>query len=112
MSGIKGAPSAESMILNRIVVGARTYEQRRNRCGRRNCQRCYGPPGDQGRRPGHGPYWYLILSTRRGIRRIYIGKDLDTTRHINPDGSINADIFSRAPPAELPDELRDPALPF
>jgi hypothetical protein len=100
------------MILNRIVVGARTYEQRRNRCGRRNCRTCYGPPGDQGRRPGHGPYWYLILSTRRGIRRVYIGKNLDTARFINPDGSINPQTLARVPTPPPPDKTPDPPLPF
>lgn len=95
MSGRQGVPSANSMVLNRIQTNGHTYELRQNRCGKRRCSVCYGTKALAAGRPGHGPYWYLVLQTARGVRRIYIGKALDTGRYIMPDGSIAAEAFHR-----------------
>lgn len=87
--GIKGDRSSESMIKQSLVVGTRTYEQRYNRCGKRNCRTCYHRPADYCGPPGHGPYWYLCITFNGRWRRLYIGKELDTAKFIQADGSID-----------------------
>jgi len=83
------SPSREAMVVQRLEVGLRTYENRYTLCHRRNCSVCYGRQEDYVGPPGHGPYWYLCVTTGRQWTRIYIGKTLDTSRFILPDGSID-----------------------
>jgi len=79
----------ESMVVQRLEIGIRTYENRYTLCHRPNCTVCYGRQEDYVGPPGHGPYWYLCVTTGRRWTRIYIGKVLDTNRFILPDGSID-----------------------
>lgn len=84
-----GSPSQPGMIVRTIPVANRTYEQRFNLCHRKNCHTCYGRQPDYAGPPGHGPYWYLCVTIRHRWTRIYIGKELDTTKYVLPDGSID-----------------------
>ncbi len=74
----------------------RIYELRRNSCGKKNCATCDGV------RPAHGPYWYLCVSCRRRWTRIYLGKDLDTRKFVNEDGTIAHPAGRTLRPEEIP----------
>jgi len=112
MSSPRGAPSAASMIVQSVTVAGRTYELRRNRCGKHNCRTCYGPHLNGEHRPGHGPYWYLIIVHPRGVRRIYVGKELNTQKFLLPDGTLdpaakNIGLASRRAPAETQAKIEE-----
>lgn len=79
-------PGKGSGLVQNLCVGIRTYELRFVDCGRSNCTRCTQV---EGRRPSHGPYWYLCVTRGKRWRRVYIGKDLHTDKFISPDGSID-----------------------
>ena len=83
------SPSHSAMVIQRVVVGLRTYECRYTLCHKPTCKTCYGRQEDYIGPPGHGPYWYLCVTTGRRWTRVYIGKTLDTTRFIRPDGEID-----------------------
>lgn len=89
MAGRKGAPSVLSMIVQAIDVGGRHYECRLNRCGKRGCRVCDSAIAPPGKAPGHGPYWYLVAQSRGKTRRLYIGKELDTSKYVTPGGFID-----------------------
>lgn len=79
-------PGSTPATVAAFSVGSRHYESRLNDCGKVNCRQC----GGTGRRhPSHGPYWYLCVMARGSWRRIYLGKELDTTKYVAPDGSID-----------------------
>jgi len=77
--------SRDAMVVQRVTVGGRYYEQRLVRCGKENCSRCNGGT----KPPGHGPYWYLVVTKGPRTRRIYLGKDLDTRRYVDQEGRID-----------------------
>ena len=80
----------------RIVERGVTYEQRWVRCSKGNCSRCQGNAGEQGHPLGHGPYWYIVHFVHGRVRRVYIGKVLDTSRFRGVDGRINwAAVYAR-----------------
>jgi len=65
-----------------------TYELLWVNCGKPACRSCNGESRAVDLPRGHGPYWYLLAPCRGRPRRLYIGKNLDTSKFINPDGSI------------------------
>lgn len=79
---------SDLMVLDRIYSGNRIYECRYTRCGKPNCSVCNPGEFNPDRPIGHGPYWYLCARHGKRWRRLYIGKELDTTKHIGPDGEI------------------------
>lgn len=79
----------EGMTIQTLLVGERIYEQRLNRCGRRNCQVCYPPGGSGDGAPGHGPYWYMCVVRNGRAFRLYIGKDLNTARYVTAEGVVD-----------------------
>jgi len=81
--------SDKRMVEQLVHVGKRIYERRFQLCHRANCGTCYPQPGARAARPGHGPYWYLLARRGGKLRRIYIGKLLDTARYVLPDGEID-----------------------
>ena len=89
LSHQKGAPSADSMVIQSLRCHNRLYELRYNRCGKKTCwcTRTAHHPTFIGP-PGHGPYWYLIISSNHRCRRLYVGKELDTSKHIGHEGQI------------------------
>lgn len=81
------SPRGQSPIIaESFHVGWRTYELRWVNCGKTNCHKCNTTTGSYA---SHGPYWYLCVPRKKKWFRIYIGKELDTTRHIASDGSID-----------------------
>jgi len=79
-------PGSTQATVAAFEVAGRHYEARLNDCGKINCRKC----GGAGRRhPSHGPYWYLCVMSRGSWRRIYLGKDLDTTKYVDPTGHID-----------------------
>ncbi|MBA7695814.1 hypothetical protein ES703_104453 [subsurface metagenome] len=80
------APLSTKATVNAFSIGSRHYEQRFNDCGKINCNKC---GGSGPRHPSHGPYWYLCVLAKGAWRRIYLGKELDTTRFVNDDGTID-----------------------
>jgi len=58
-------------------------------CCRKNCKTCYGETRAVDLPMGHGPYWYLTVQVRGVPRRLYIGKVLDTTKYMGPDGRVD-----------------------
>jgi len=86
-----GAPPAHSSpVRNTFRQAGRTYESRLNDCGNLKCQRC---GGDGPRHASHGPYWYLCVNINAKWVRIYLGRELDTTRFVAPDGQIDWDAI-------------------
>lgn len=80
------APSRTSAVVSAFSQSGRHYESRRNDCGKLNCTKC----GGEGRRtPSHGPYWYLCAMRRGQWHRIYLGKELDTTKYVTPNGQVD-----------------------
>lgn len=59
------------------------YEQRFNTCGKKNCARCNGTAETV---LGHGPYWYFCITLRGKWFRIYMGKNLDTSKYRDAEG--------------------------
>ena len=98
----RGDPSNPRMIVQTVVCSSRTYELRYNRCGKTNCQSCYHRSLDYSGPPGHGPYWYLCVTRKGRSKRIYIGKTLDTSRWVLPDGSIDWAGFNARKKGEKP----------
>lgn len=80
------APLSTKATVNAFSIGSRHYEQRYNDCGKKNCRKC---GGSGPRRPSHGPYWYLCVLAKGAWRRIYLGKELDTTRFVGEDGKVD-----------------------
>lgn len=76
-------PGTGKAVQESFKFKGRIYELRRNSCGKRNCRTC------RGRDARHGPYWYLCVPYGGKWRRIYIGKDLDTTKYIGQDGKVD-----------------------
>lgn len=90
-------PSSPSvMLVHTFQSGPATYEQKFQKCRKPECW-CQHPQAPDYAGPhGHGPYWYLCFRHMKGWTRIYLGKNLDTTRFRNPDGSINfAEVQAR-----------------
>ena len=75
-------PGKGKAVVESFKFKGRVYELRLNSCGKQNCHTCLGNI------PKHGPYWYLCVPWGGKWRRIYIGKDLDTTKYIEPDGKV------------------------
>lgn len=73
-------------------IGIRSYESKLNDCGKINCQRC---GGDGPRHASHGPYWYLCFPRKNKWYRIYLGKELDTTKFITADGNLDWEALRR-----------------
>lgn len=91
-------PGKGKAVVESFKFKDRIYELRLNACGKTNCATC------SGNLPRHGPYWYLCVPWSGKWRRIYIGKDLDTTKFICPDGSVDRLMLgkgARKPKASL-----------
>lgn len=104
-------------LISRFRVGNHTYERCLVDCGKKNCSRCRPPDG---RRPSHGPYWYLCFVYKGKWRRIYIGKNLSTTLFIDSDGRVDwtAIVASRSKeitkayaPAPAAIDIKIPEIP-
>lgn len=87
MAHKKSASAETTAVQASFVHEGRTYESRLVNCGKRNCSYCHPP--DLLPRPTHGPYWYLCGTRNGRWSRIYLGKNLDTSRYVNDDGSID-----------------------
>lgn len=85
----RGAASDPRMIVDTVRVGARVYEQRYNRCGKERCRKCNPLKGVEHGVIGHGPYWYLCVTQNRKMRRIYIGRQLNTQLFVTADGRVD-----------------------
>lgn len=72
----EGKVAGHGMEVQRIRAGGVTYVQTYVRCGKK-CQRCR-PGGShyQRDRPGHGPYWFVILQRGERVIRKYLGREL------------------------------------
>jgi len=79
-------PHSQPATISRFTDNGRVYERSIVDCGKANCSRCNSPAG---RRPSHGPYWYLCATHGGAWRRVYLGRILDTSRFIAPDGSVD-----------------------
>lgn len=66
--------------------GARSYELGRTDCGKSNCSGCSLP---MGRKASHGPYWYLCAVRDGKWKRVYLGREIDSTKWILPDGQVD-----------------------
>lgn len=86
MPQLPPAASNRTVVSGSFTHRGRHYEQRYVDCGKVNCQRCGGAGA---RHASHGPYWYLCVPRGRRWTRIYIGKELDTTKYIGPGGSVD-----------------------
>lgn len=82
-------PGKGKAVVESFKFKGRIYELRRNACGKRNCNTCSGTI------PRHGPYWYLCTPWGGKWRRIYIGKDLDTTKFIDKDGNVDKEKMGK-----------------
>lgn len=78
--------STRSPLVSSFKVGDHTYERSYVDCGKSNCSRCHTPTVH---RPSHGPYWYLCYSFHGKWKRIYLGKNLDTTLFITSNGHVD-----------------------
>lgn len=76
-------------VANIVTVADRRYEQRFQQCHKINCSVCNGTISPNDQPQGHGPYWYLCFTLKGEWKRIYIGKNLDTQKFINADGSLD-----------------------
>lgn len=76
----------KSAIVSAFQTNGRHYESRLVNCGKVNCQKC---GGSGPRHPSHGPYWYLCITHNGRWYRIYLGKDLDTTRFVTDRGNVD-----------------------
>lgn len=83
-------PGTGKAVVESFKFQDRVYELRLNSCGKQNCRTC------SGREPRHGPYWYLCVPWGGKWRRIYLGKDLDTTKYIGPDGKVLPSKMNRS----------------
>ena len=79
----------EKMVAQRIQAVNRVYELRYVRCGRLNCHTCFNRGVSYCGPPGHGPYWYLCATRKGRTVQIYIGKILDTSKYMTPEGDID-----------------------
>jgi hypothetical protein len=85
------APGGKAVVAT-MKIGIRTYERRFVDCGKKNCKKCT----KMGYREAtHGPYWYLCIPREKRWLRIYLGKDLNTAKHILEDGRIDWDSIRR-----------------
>ena len=82
-----------SHIVRSVPLKTRRYELRYVECGKPNCRPCTRVNPNSPIPPGHGPYWYLIVTTQGTKRSIYIGKELDTMKFITPEGWIDWDAI-------------------
>ena len=87
-------PRTKNPLVTSFKIGERTYERQLVDCGKKNCSRCRTPTGRAG---SHGPYWYMCALWQGKWRRVYIGKNLDTTRFILPDGAVDWAMALRLP---------------
>lgn len=92
MSAQQPAPATTRATIAAFEIGPRHYESRLNDCGKANCKRC----GGTGKRhPSHGPYWYMCVMSRGSWRRVYLGKELDTTKYVNGNGTVDWDAVRK-----------------
>lgn len=96
-------------LVNSFTHQGRHYEQRLVNCGKPNCSRC-SPPGHVSR-PSHGPYWYLCAQRGKRWRRVYIGKELDTTKYVDIDGHPDWPAITRRRPQGTPGEATTDNVP-
>ena len=82
-------PGGKAVVAS-LKIGTRTYERRFVDCGKKNCRRCNKLTH---REASHGPYWYLCIPRNKRWLRIYIGKELDTSRFILEDGRPDWDLI-------------------
>lgn len=94
MNSTSSNPKPTFPVVVSFKVNNRTYERTFVDCGKKGCSRCQGP---HGRKASHGPYWYMCASKNGKWRRIYIGFNLDTSRYINPNGSIDWNLIAGRP---------------
>jgi len=101
------APGTAGVVSHQLKFRDRSYELRYVDCGKTNCSRCSTPDI---RTPSHGPYWYLCVSHKGKWRRIYIGKDLDTSLFIDAYGRVDWKAVSRKRRrlSEMPALAEDP----
>ena len=96
-------PGTGQAVVESFSFHDRIYELRRNSCGKSNCTVC------EGTRPAHGPYWYMCVSLKGRWRRVYLGKDLDTSKFVDADGNLHlpprrALLRPFQPPADIQDD--------
>ncbi len=91
-------PGTGKAVIESFSFHNRIYELRRNSCGKANCTVC------NGNQPTHGPYWYMCVSVSGRWRRIYLGKELDTTKFVDAEGNLQL-----PPPRGLPAHQRPAA---
>lgn len=89
-------PGVGKAVVESFRFHGRIYELRRNSCGKSNCTVC------DGNRPAHGPYWYVCISRRGRWRRVYIGKELDTSKFVNAAGVLEVPLAKDRPRAPCP----------
>jgi hypothetical protein len=94
MDTIAKTKTPRSPLVSSIKVLDHTYERSYVDCGRANCTRCRTPAG---RYASHGPYWYLCYSIHGKWRRVYLGKNLDTSRFCQPDGRLDFHAINSRP---------------
>lgn len=105
----KKPPPNRSCLVDSFRQGRRHYEHRLVNCGKQNCGNC-NPPGKTSA-PSHGPYWYLCAQRRGRWRRVYLGKNLDTTRYIDKDGFVDWDALARRRARNTPGEGTTTTIP-
>ena len=76
-------------VLQEVKVRFGTYQLAQVRCNKKTCRFCNGTQRAKDAPSGHGPYWYLLVRTRAGVRRLYIGKVLDVTKYVKGGQSID-----------------------
>lgn len=89
-------PGTGQAVVESFRFHERIYELRRNSCGKSNCTVC------DGSRPAHGPYWYMCVSLKGRWRRVYLGKQLDTTKFVDKDGNLKLPAPRRLSPGIQP----------
>ncbi|KKM63411.1 hypothetical protein LCGC14_1511720 [marine sediment metagenome] len=81
-----GTEAKKGMCHSRVRIEERVYEYRYVRCGAKGC---WCGNNQAGRKAGHGPYWYLCGADVGHWRKIYLGRELDTTLWRTSDGGID-----------------------
>lgn len=78
--------AGERMCANRLRIEERVYERRYVQCGRAGC---WCASGSKDGKPGHGPYWYVCGADGGRWRKLYLGRELDTSAWRGEDGAID-----------------------